>query len=119
VAYQGLPGTILFDVEGFDGDADGDKFVTVVVPKDIVQETTDNGKSKYEVCFLGQAGLDARDAPDDEGTADTTAAAGDDTEPFLLESCTGGAAPCIEEQKGNRGGLEVVIRLPAADPMFR
>lgn len=142
IDYQGLPGTILFDFAAGTNGFDGEKLVTVQVPRSIVQEDTNNGRAQYDVCFLDEDGLEERDeASDDPGPSTQS---GDDndadaTGPFLLPTCgrptEDGRAepPCVESRTairsvGNlppdwrsslRGGLEVVIRLPAEDPMFR
>lgn len=139
VTYQGMPGTILFDAVGAFA---GEVSVTVQIPRAMVQEQRNDGRSQYDVCYRGDHGFQGRDAyflgPDDdpdqvEGVAPLAPQVPGDplvAGPGILADCdVTDTAPCIESRTAvreagqldpaYRGGVELVLRLPARDPMFR
>ncbi len=120
--YVSIPGPVLFD--GLDLHESVDELIaTVRIDKAAVQEDVSNGRAHYDICYVGDKSFTAKSgvpAPQRDGEA------GDFDDPLefgpaLLPHCRDhDKAPCVQSRTGFRGGgAEIVVRLPAGDPIMR
>jgi hypothetical protein len=116
-----------------DGTAGSLKTITIVIDKSIVQETPENGASKYRVCysspdpftdrFGNQAPLDPWLTPDENGDVGPRTYFGGDWYTGLLPDCgnkKNPPAPCVLSWSGEGAGDRVgVFVAPPGDPTYR
>jgi hypothetical protein len=113
------PNTVFFDYQG-----SGTKVVTIVIDKKIVQETAENGASKYRVCFSSPDPF--RDifgewAPIDTSTNGPSSYFGGTWYIGLLPDCKnpGPVAPCVLSWSASNGDRIGKFLAPAGDPTYR
>jgi hypothetical protein len=115
------PNTVFFDYQG-----SGTKVVTIVIDKTIVQETAENGASKYRVCFSrpGETFTDinGNDAPQDPwGAAGPSGYFGGTWYTGLLPDCQNPnpQPPCVLSWNASNGDRIGKFLAPAGDPTYR
>jgi hypothetical protein len=122
-----LPETVLFETVLFDDSIEGaTATITLIVPRTNVPGL--NSPSDFDICYVSDKSFTAKAGARDLTLIEAPELA--DTPPFthgpgLLPTCgaVDNAAPCIVGRNAAGGGtfpaVEIVLRVPAGDPMFR
>ena len=113
------PNTVLFDYQG-----SGTKVVTIVIDKLIVQQTAENGASKYRVCFSSPDpfhDIFGAWAPADTSTNGPSSYFGGTWYIGLLPDCAAKnpVAPCVLSWNASNGDRIGKFLAPAGDPTYR
>jgi hypothetical protein len=125
------PNTVWYTYD--DGNVGSQKLNVIVIDKAIVQETPENGASKYRVCysspdrfkdrFGNDAPADPWTVPDEDGNVGPSVYFGETWYTGLLPDCGNKKtppAPCVLSWTGDGAGNRIgTFVTPAGDPSFR
>jgi hypothetical protein len=105
-----------------DGETDSAKVNTIVIDKAIVQETPENGTSKYRVCYSSPDPFKDRTgqwAQPDPWSNGPSAYFGGTWFTGLLPECSDGVAPCVLKWTAKNGDRIGTFLTPPGDPNYR